>query len=149
MMASTDQAIAAVRARLDSGSFTFPLYYDDDPAPILPDVPTTFGYFTFDNEGSVLVAFGGGRGQNVYRNSAVVSIYVFAPLGYGPETTAAQAEPVAARLRSYRDNTVSIFKSDVRPLGSGSGFTVPGLSSEVSNYTCAIVEAFLTFDQIG
>jgi hypothetical protein len=148
-MPTADEALAAVRARLDGGGFAFPLYYHGEPSAILPDQATTFGVVVFENFGSVPAGFGGGRGQNLYRNSATVSVYVFSPFGFGQQAASSQAEPVASRLRSYRDDVVSIFNADVKPFGPGADFSVPGLSAETNNYQCALVEAFLTFDQTG
>lgn len=148
-MATLDQAMAAVRARLDSAGFAFPLYYHGDDPPILPDTPTPFAFEVFDNEGSTLVAFGGGRGNNTYRNRARVTVYVFSPIGYGAEAASSLAEPVAAQLRSYRDETISCFRSDVVFNGPGSMLSVPGLSNEVNNYAAAITETELVFDQTG
>lgn len=148
-MATTDEAIATIRTLLDGGGFAFPLYYHGEPSAVMSDVPATFGVVVFDNMGSVLAGFGGGRGNNLYRNSAMVSVYVFAPFGYGQHDVALQAEPIADRLRSYRDNVVSIFNADVKPFGPGADFSVTGLGTEVSNYQCALVEAFVTFDEIG
>jgi len=149
MGVSTDEAMRAVRARLDSGGFSFPIYSHGNPSHQVENIPATFGVYVFENQGSALVAWGGGRGQNVYRNSALAYIYVFAPFGYGYDAAAAAAEPVASHLRSYRDENISIFKSDVMPFGPGSDFSIPGLINEVSNYQCALVEAFVQFDQIG
>lgn len=149
MAVTTSEAIAAVRARLDAGSFAFPLYYDGDSNPGLPDEPATFAFVEFRNQGSVLAAFGGGRGANVYRNSALVYAFVFTPIGSGPEVATANAEPVAAQLRSYRNDVISCFNSDVVDLVTGSQMTVPGLRNEVNNYMCAIVECALIYDQIG
>jgi len=149
MAVSTDEAIAAVRSLLDGGSFAFPLYYHGESSVILSDVPATFGVVVFDNMGSVLAGFGGGRGSNLYRNSAVVSVYVFSPFGYGQQDVSLQAKPVADRLRSYRDDVVSIFNADVKPFGPGADFSITGLATEVSNYQCALVEAFVTFDTTG
>ena len=149
MGVTTSEAIAAVRARLDAGGFSFPLYYDGDDAPILPDTPAIFGYVEFRNQGSVVAAYGGGRGANVYRNSALVYVFVFSPIGSGLETATATAEPVAAQLRSWRDDVISCFNSDVVDLITGSQMTVPGLRNEVNNYMCAIVECSLIYDQIG
>jgi hypothetical protein len=148
-MATVSQAFAAVRARLDSGGFAFPLYYDGDDAVILPDMPAPFYFVIFQNQGSALVAFGGGRGGNTYRNSALVNVLAFSPSGYGLEAAADHAEPVAARLRSYRDDIISIFRSDVVETGQGSNLSVPGLVSEVSNYQYVLIESELIFDQIG
>ena len=149
MSVTTDQAIARVRTRLNGGSYAFSLYYNGDDAPILPDTPTTFAFVVFNNEGSVIAAFGGGRGSNLYRNRARVEVFVFSPMGYGAEAVTAHAETVAARLRSFRDDSISCFSADVIPFGPGSGLSVPGLSSDVSNYQCAMVDCVLTFDQIG
>ena len=149
MSVTTDQAIAAVRARLNGGSYSFPLYYHGDDAPMLPDTPTEFGFVVFNNEGSTLVAFGGGRGHNTYRNRARVEVFMFAPLGTSLEYVSSLAETVAAQLRSYRDDSISCFMADVIPVGPGSTLGVPGLSSDVNNYQCAIVESILSFDQIG
>jgi hypothetical protein len=149
MGVSTDEAMRAVRARLDSGGFSFTIYNNSDPSYQFTDVPATFGIFVFDVQGSTLAAFGGGRGQNVYRNTALASIYVFTPFGYGYDAAATAARPVADHLRSYRDGVISIFNADVEPFGPGSDFSIPGLSSEVSNYTGALVAAQVIFDQIG
>jgi hypothetical protein len=150
MSITASQAMAAVRARLAAGTYSFSLYYHGDDAPILPDTPATFGFVVFSNEGSRLAAFGGGRGNNLYRNSARVEVFVFSPIGYGLEAVLDHAETVAGQLRSFRDSSISCFAADVMPLGPGSDNAVPGLSrSEVSNYSCALVEATLSFDQIG
>src|SRR5580765_8769291 len=150
MGVSTDEAMRAFRARLDSGGFSFPIYNNSDPSYQFTDVPATFGVMVFDVQGSTLVAFGGGRGQNVYRNNALGAVYVFTPSNQGSyDSAATAAKPVADHLRSYRDDTISIFKADVASFGPGSDFSIPGLVSEVSNYTGALVEAFVIFDQIG
>jgi hypothetical protein len=148
-MATFEQAFAAVRARLDAGGFSFALYYHGDDPPILPDTPAPFAFVVFNNEGSTLAGYGGGRGNNLYRNRARVEAYVFSPFGYGAEAASALAEPVAASLRSYRDQTISCFESDVVFNGPGSSLSVPGLSPEVNNYAAAIVECNLIFDQTG
>ena len=135
MGVSTDEAMRAVRARIDSGGFSFPIFNDGDTSYVFTDIPATFGVYVFDNQGLVAVAFGGGRGQNVYRNSALAHVYVFTPSATGSYDAAAiAAKPVADHLRSYRDDTISIFKSDVFAFGPGTDFSIPGLTSEVSNY---------------
>ena len=148
-MASFDQAFAAVRARLDAAGLSYPLYYHGDNPPSLPDQPAPFAFVVFNNEGSTLAAYGGGRGGNIYRNRGRVEAYVFSPSGYGAEAASQLAEPMAAQLRSYRDDVISCFESDVVFIGPGSSLSVPGLSSEVNNYAAAIVECSLIFDQIG
>lgn len=146
---TTAQAIARIRALLNGAGIGFPLYYYGDDAPILPDVPAPFGLVVFNNEGSFLAAFGGGRGGNLYRNRCRIEVFTFSPMGYGAETVAAFAETVAVPLRSFRDDVISCFAADVIPVGPGSTIAVPGLASDVSNYQCALVECVLTFDQTG
>jgi hypothetical protein len=144
---------AEIRARLDdAGSgISIPRYYQGDDALILPDTPAPFVFVVFNNEGSGgrPAAYGGGRGANLYRNRATLEAYVFSPVGEGMETVTGYAETVAARMRSYRSATISCFSADVIPVGPGSSISVPGLSSEVSNYQCAVAEIVLSFDQIG
>lgn len=149
MMTTVSEAFAAVRARINSGSYSYPVYYHGDDPPILPDTPSPFAFVVFNSEGSSLVAYGGGRGKNLYRNRARVEAFVFSPFAIGMEAITAAAEPIAAQLRSFRDDNISCFEADPIPVGQGSSLAVPGLVSEVSNYQCAIVEAVLTFDQIG
>jgi hypothetical protein len=148
-MVTATQAFAAVRARLNAGSYPYPLYYHGDDPVILPDAPTPFAFVVFNNEGSTAVSFGGGRGSTVYRNRARVEAFVFLPAWQGLEMAMDYAETVAVRLRSYRDDSISCFAADVIPVGHGSVLSVPGLSSEVSNYQCAIAECSVIFDQDG
>jgi hypothetical protein len=149
MAVTTSEAIARVRERLNAGSYGFPLYFEGDDAALLPDTPSPFAFVAFNNEGEIAVSFGGGRGNNVYRNRMRVEAFVFSPMGYGAETVAAYAEPVAAQLRSYRDDVISCFGAGVFPVGSGSTLSVPGLSSDISNYQCAVAEAVVIFDLVG
>lgn len=152
-MTTTAQAFAAVRARLDDpgSGIAIPLHWQGDDPPILPDEPTAFAFIVFNNEGSKPgpSEFGGGRGNNRYRNRARVEAYVFTPHGEGLAGALEHAETIAARLRSYRDADISCFSSDVIPVGEGSGLAPPGLASEVNNYQCAVAETEFHFDQIG
>jgi hypothetical protein len=151
MSVTAGEALAAVRSRLESGSLGITLYWHGDDPPTLPDTPTAFAYLVFNNEGSRLASFGGGRGANLYRNRARLEAYMFAPstgtAGMAP--VMAQAETIAARLRSFRDATISCFGADVIPVGPGSNISPPGLRSEVNNYLCAVAEIDISFDQIG
>ncbi len=151
MSVTVSEAYAAVKARLDGAGFSFPLRYQGEDAGPLPDQPSTFAFVVFSNDGSGRgpVAFGGGRGANLYRNLGVIDAFVFAPNGEGLAAAMDAAELVAARLRSFRDSSISCFSADVIPVGEGSKITPPGLNSEVSNYMCAVAEISLTFDQIG
>ena len=150
-MTTAADALDAIRDRIEASGISVPLYWHGDDPPILPDTPTTFVYFVFQNNGSSLVAFGGGRGSNVYRNSATLEALVFSPptgaVGMGPVMDT--AETIAAALRSFRDSDISVFSADVIPIGPGSNLSPPGFASEVNNYLCAVAEIELTFDQIG
>ena len=150
MSVTAAEAFAAVKSRLGSG-ISFTLYWQGEDAPILEDDPTAFGYVVFDNEGSngSPVAFGGGAGANIYRNRARVEAYVFSPMGEGASVALGYAEQVAARLRSYRDASISCFSADVILIGPGTAISLPQVGSAVNNYQCAVAEISLFFDQIG
>lgn len=152
-MTTATQALAAIRSRLEAvgSGITVPLrFHGDDQAP-LPDTPTAFAFVIFHNEGSRPgpAAFGGGAGNNLYRNRAHVEAYVFAPIGEGMSVVMNHAETIAARLRSFRDGDVFCRSADVIPVGEGSTLAPPGLSNEVNGYQCAIASIELSFDQIG
>jgi hypothetical protein len=150
MSVTATQALAAVRTQIEAGSITFPLYWQGEDAPLLPNDPTTFGFVVFTNEGARHVtAFGGGRGANLYRNRAIIEAYVFAPNGEGLGVATDAAELIAAQLRSFRNTSISCYAADVIPVGPGSSISPPGFTSEVSNYQCAVAEIALTFDTIG
>jgi len=151
MSTTTSQALAAIRSQVDSAGLAFPVYWQGEDVPPLPDTPSTFGFVVFNNEGSGRgpVAFGGGRGNNLYRNRALLEAFVFAPSGEGLSVATDAAELFAAVLRSFRDTNISCFSADAKPVGPGSSISVPGLTSVVSNYQCAVAEVTLHFDQIG
>jgi len=90
-------------------------------------------------------------GSNIYRSRATLEAFVFSPStgANGMAPVMAQAETVAARLRSYITNDLRCFAVDVIPVGPGSQISPPGMQSEVSNYLCAVAEAEIEFDQIG
>jgi hypothetical protein len=153
MSTTTKDAIAALRARLDApdSAITIPMYWHGDDPPTLPDTPAAFAYVVFNNNGSGSgpIEFGGGRGRNRYRNTATLEAYVFAPAGEGMSVALDYAEAIAARLRSFRDASVSCFSADVIPVGPGSSISPPGLQSEVSSYQCAVCEVDVVFDLVG
>lgn len=153
MTTTASQALAAIRTRLEAGDsgITIPLRWHGEPSDLLPDDPAPFGFVIFNNEGSGggPIEFGGGRGQNRYRNNATVEAYVFVPAQSGLPLALDLAEAVASRLRSFRDDTVSCFSADVIPIGAGSSIAPPGLNSDVSNFVAALAEVRVTFDQIG
>lgn len=156
-MSTTEaEARAAVRAQLPDAAFAFPLYWQGDEAPTLPDTPAPFAFIVFSNEGSGgrPTAFGGGSGRNLYRNRALVEAFVFSPTGseIGAEPASNRAEEIASRLRSFRDDDISVYAADVIFMGPASDARLdrmlPGLGGP-NNYQCAIAEITLTFDQIG
>ena len=153
-MASATQAYDAVRARLDAvdSGITIPLrWHGEDNGP-LPDVPADFAYVVFDNLGSRPgpIAFGGGIGRNVYRNLAGVTVFVFVPNRAGVRRAMVEAETIAARLRSFRDDDIFCRSADITPAGDGASIAPPGLQrNELNNYLCAVVEVDLTFDTVG
>ncbi len=149
MSTTTSQALAAIRTQVGTASITFPIYWQGEDVPPLPDTPATFAFVVFNNEGSTLAGFGGGRGNNLYRNNATLEAYVFVPSGEGLSVATDAAELIAASIRSFRNTSISCFRADVVPIGPGSSMSVPGLTSVVSNYQCAVAEVFLSFDLIG
>jgi len=158
-MATASEARAAFRTRLAAGGITYggqpvPLRWQNEAADSLgnrrlPDTPAPFVYSEFLNEGSTIVAYGGGRGGNVHRNHARVESYVFVPKGTGLDGAEAIAEQIAALFRSYRDQHISCFEATVMPGGDGAMLKPAGLASEVGNYFWAACEVRLHFDQIG
>jgi hypothetical protein len=150
MSVTAGEALAAVKSRLSSG-ISLTLYWHGDDPPRLPDEPAKFAYLVFNNEGSRLVSFGGGAGSNRYRNRATLEAFVFSPPtgADGMKPVMDDAETIAARLRSFRDATISCYSADVIPVGPGASIAPPGFSNEVNNYLCAIAEVQIEFDQIG
>src|SRR3954469_11761754 len=150
MSTTTSQALAAIRTQIGTANLTFPVYWQGEDV-LLPDTPTTFAFVVFNNEGSGRgpAAYGGGTGNNLYRNRAFLEAFVFAPQGEGLSVATDAAELVAASLRSFRSGSISCHASDAKPIGPGSSIAVPGLTSVVSNYQCAVAEATITFDLIG
>ncbi|MBN9007242.1 MAG: hypothetical protein J0H40_17730 [Rhizobiales bacterium] len=152
MSTTESQARAAVKAQLPASAFTFPIYWQGDAAPTLPDQPAPFAFVVFNNQGSGgrPTAYGGGAGRNLYRNRALVEVFVFSPIG--SETGAApasdRAEQIASRLRGFRDGDISCYAADVIFIGPGSSISLPGLDA-VNNYQCAVAEITLSYDQIG
>lgn len=152
-MTTATEAYAVLRGILEGG-IDLPLRWqnenmDSEGNAALPDMPAAFLYTEFLADRAELVAFGGGRGQNLYRNPARLDIYVFVPRGQGLAVALQYAETAAALFRSYRDNDVSCFAATVYPGGDGADLVPPGLRSEVNNYFYATVEIELFFDLIG
>ncbi|MFC3071489.1 hypothetical protein [Shinella pollutisoli] len=153
-MTTVTQARQAVRARIEAGNVAFdgvpvPLRWQNEDCGPLPDDPAPFVYVEFLNEGSSIVAYGGGRCANTHRNRCRVEVYAFVPKGWGLDAAESIAEQIATLLRSHRDQHVSCFDATVIPGGDGAMLTPPGLQSEVGNYFWAACEVSLFFDQTG
>ena len=153
-MTTATQAYAALRARLEAnvptyGGSPIALRWQNEDGGPLPDEPSPFIYCEFIAERGRLASFGGGRGNNMYRNPAVLDMFVFVPKGWGLPPATDIAETAATLFRSYRDADVSCFDASVLPGGDGADLKPPGLSSEVGNYFWAAVEVSLHYDQIG
>ena len=151
-MTTASQAYTVVRNRLTSykPAGLTALRWQGEDGGALPDTPAAFCYTEFVAEPASLVSFGGGRGQNRYRNPARVDFFVFVPRGQGLIVATDLAEQVATLFRSYRDSDISCFEATVHPLGDGAQLKPPGLrTSEVANYYCAAVEVAMFFDLIG
>ncbi|MEO3386007.1 hypothetical protein [Mesorhizobium sp. CAU 1741] len=153
-MTTTTQARQAVRARIEGGNVAFqgspvPLRWQNEDGGPLPETPAPFVYTAFLVEGGMIAGYGGGRGANLHRNSAIVESYVFVPKSWGLDDAEAIAEQIAALLRSHRDEHISCFEATVIPGGDGAMLTPPGLTSEVGQYFWAACEVSLHFDQTG
>jgi hypothetical protein len=153
-MTTAKEAYAALRTILEAEPGLPPLRWQNDDedstgAVNLPATPAPFLYTVFDTRPAELVAFGGGRYANVYRNPALLEVFVFIPKGWGLSYALDYAETAASLFRSYRDDAVSCFAASVYPGGDGATLKPPGLPSEVSNYFWSVAEVDLYFDQRG
>lgn len=159
-MTTAKTARQVMRSRLEAGnvidgnSQAVPFRWQNESADSLgnielPDTPSPFVYIEFNVDRGDIASFGGGRGQNRYRNPARLEAFVFVPKGEGLDEAESIAEQIAALFRSYRDNDISCFDASVYPGGDGEELKPKGLASEVGNYFWAGVEVSLFFDQIG
>lgn len=151
-MTTAAQAYAVVRDVLRAG-LDIPVRWQNENADsngqvALPSQSAIFAYVDFIVESGDLVSFGGGRGNNRYRNRARADVFVFVPRGAGLTPALDKAEAAAALLRSYRDNDISCFDATVYS-GAGSDLAPPGIRSVVTNYAYAIAEISFWFDLIG
>lgn len=153
-MTTASQAYAAARAQIEAAGLSYPLRWQNEDADstgavAMPDAPSPFAYIEFIPMPGELVSYGGGRGNNRYRNRARIEAYVFVPRGWGSAAAMDRAEALAASLRSFRSNDISCFDASVEPGGDGSAISPVGLPSEVNNYYFAFVTVSMFFDQIG
>ncbi|MCS3690947.1 hypothetical protein [Bradyrhizobium elkanii] len=160
MSVTTSQARQAARTRIEGASildrksspvsFRWQNEAQDSLGSIsLPDTPSPFVYCEFLIEGARVAGYGGGRGANLYRNSARLVAYVLVPKNEGLDEAESIAEQVAALFRSYQDGTITCFDATVYPGGDGVTLHPAGLSSPVGSYFFATTEVSLIFDLIG
>lgn len=153
-MTTATQARQIVRLRMEAGNITFnsqpvALRWQNEDGEPLPGQPEPFIYSAFHVDRAGIAGFGGGRGQNLYRNPASLECFVFVPKGWGLDAAEAIAEQVAVLFRSYRNEHISCFDATVSPGGDGAELTPPGMRSEAGQYFWASCEVSLHFDQIG
>jgi hypothetical protein len=141
-------AFAALRALAEANITTMPLRWPDENNE-LPDEASPFVSFVIDPTKARIAGYGGGRGNNLYRNEAEFQAFVFVPIGWGIAEALTRAEAVAAVFRSYRDDNISCFGASVHPVGKGAEMIPPGLDSAAGNYACAVAIIDMHFDQIG
>lgn len=150
-MTTASAAYAVIRSRFEANkpAGLTALRWQNEDGEALPNQPAAFAYTEFLTDQASIASYGGGRGNNRYRNPARIVVYVFVLRGEGLAVATDLAEQVAAIFRSYRDDDISCFEASVLPGGDGADLKPPGLSSEVDNYFWAGVEIVLFFDQIG
>jgi hypothetical protein len=151
---NASQAFALLRARLEGGNV---IDAQSNPIALLwqhetneiPDAQAPFVYSEMVANRGQIASFGGGRGQNRYRNPAEFICFVFVPVGQGVAVALGYGEQVASLFRSHRDGDLSCFDASVMPEGEGADLVPPGLSMQAGNYACAAVSVSLFFDTIG
>jgi hypothetical protein len=154
MSTTASQATAALRALFEANTPSgLTLRWPNEDHASLPDTPAAFAHTEFWIDRASprhgVTAFGGGRGRNLYRNTAQMIVFIFVPRGQGLAAATDLAESVAQIFRSHRDSTVSCFGATVIPGASGAAIKPPGLDSEVENYFYAVCEVNFSFDLIG
>lgn len=150
-MATASAVFAILKARLEANkpNGLGDLRWQNEDGSALPDTPAAFAYTEFLADRAAIAGFGGGRGNNLYRNPGRLVVYVFVPRGQGLAAATDLAESAAAVFRSYRDSSVSCFEATVYPGGDGAALSPPGIGSEANNYFYAVAEISLFFDLIG
>lgn len=161
-MTTAAQARQAIRSRIETAGLTngaggpLPVRWPNEPQDSLgntdlPSPPAPFVYVEVNNTGSANgpAGYGGGSGQNIWRNRGRIEAYVFVPKDDGLDRAEGVAEQIASLFRSYRDEAISCFAANVMPGGDGAMLTPPGLVSEVGNYFWAMCTVRFHFDQVG
>lgn len=148
-MTSVTQAFSAIRTLLESNTPQGLVLRWPNENALLPDDPQPFAFVDFQVRNGRLAGYGGGRGNNLYRNTARITIYVFVVKNVGLEASLTYAEALASVLRSYRDSSISCFDATVYPAGSASDLNPGSTSEDLGNYFYSVTEVSCHFDQVG
>lgn len=104
---------AAVRSRIEAVFSYAPLVFKNEGV----DVPeTAFVYVELIVEDAEIIAYGGGRGNNLQRTNARIEAHVFIPVGEGVNQGLGWAETIAAIFRGTRLDDISCFDAEVFPM---------------------------------
>ena len=142
-------ALALLKARAAEQITSLPVYWREDGQIVLSDEPAPFVYFELAARRGRLVAFGAGRGNNLYRNPSDLHAYIFVPHNLGAEVGPTDAEMVASAFRSFRSGGLSCLDATPLPAATGRDLIPSAAASAAGNYTCVMVIVSLFYDQIG
>jgi hypothetical protein len=118
-----------------------PVYYENEENE-LSDTPEAFLHVSVETFSQQLAAYGGGRGNNRWRQQGAIIIRVFVPRGAGRAVADGYAEDAAVIFRGQR------FYADVDCFGAG--VVSAGVADAPNgNYWLTEVEVDLSFDLIG
>lgn len=145
-MATVVTATAALKSRAGTAIGGVPVFWFKDNN-VLPDPPSPFVWFELEVHRSELVGFGGGRGENLYRNFCELLGYLAVERGRGVEYGGPLAEGIAATFRSFRDDNVSCFDATASPTSEITADVTEDL--EVGNYDWYLIATTCHFDQVG
>lgn len=117
-----------------------PLRYQNDEAP-LPDTPSPFVLVeVLGQAGGGHVGWGGGRGNNIWRQLGRVEMHVFIPTGWGPETAWTYAQEIASLLEGKGFSDVQCWEATI----DGGG-----RDADQGNYWLVTAVVFFSFDRVG
>jgi hypothetical protein len=160
-MTTATQAYASIRSLIEANkpaAVTAMRWQDEaqdsNGNTSLPDTAATFIYTEFLADKSFVVERGGGVGNLRNRCPAHLEIFVLTPKGQGLVVADGSgslniAEAIAAFIRPYRLNGVTVESATAYPGGDGADLKPKGLDSAVDNYSWSAVEVDLYFDLIG
>ena len=147
--ASTAHALIKARIEANKPASVVSLRWQNEDGDPLPADPAPFLYTELDPDKQYIAGYGGGIGNNLWRNPARIACFVFVPRGWTLLVATDLAETIAALFRSYQPAEFKCFGASVYTLGTGSSIRPLGVDSEADNYFCAVAEIELHYDQIG